>query len=75
MTSLIVGVICLFLGIVGIFAWGNAFLTVLKGVIPLLLILIGALALFLGFDTLKEKSVEKEPEEEESAPETPEGKE
>ncbi len=59
MVSLIVGVVALVLGLVGIIAWRGSFLIVLKGALPPILILVGALALFLGLDTMREKKPEE----------------
>ncbi len=49
------GLAALVIGIVGIFAWGNEFLYILKGTIPVMLILGGALAAYLGFEEVKDK--------------------
>lgn len=54
MKTLIGGAIAAVLGIIGITAWHNEFLMVLAGVIPVMLLLGGALALYLGFDELKD---------------------
>ncbi len=49
------GIIALLVGIVGLFAWWGDFLQVLKGSIPLMLILGGALATYLGYEEYKDK--------------------
>ena len=54
MKTLIGGAIAAALGLVGIVVWWKEFLTVLAGTIPIMLLLGGALAIYLGFDELKE---------------------
>ncbi len=49
------GIIALLLGIIGLFAWWGDFLEVLKGTIPIILILGGALATYLGYEEYKDK--------------------
>lgn len=49
------GIIALLLGIVGLIAWWGDFLEVLKGSIPVMLILGGALATYLGYEEYKDK--------------------
>jgi phosphate/sulfate permease len=54
MKTLIGGAIAAALGLLGIAVWWKEFLTVLAGTIPIMLLLGGALAIYLGFDELKE---------------------
>ena len=54
MKTLIGGVIAAALGIIGLSVWFPAFLQILAGAIPLMLLLGGALAIYLGFDELKD---------------------
>ena len=54
MKTLIGGAIAAVLGLIGITQWYHEFLGVLAGVIPVILILGGALAIYLGFDELKD---------------------
>ena len=49
------GVIALVLGIIGLVAWWDEFLWVLKGSIPVILILGGALAAYLGYEEMKDR--------------------
>ncbi len=49
------GLAALVIGIVGIIAWGNEFIYILKGTVPVMLILGGALAAYLGFEEIKDK--------------------
>ena len=54
MKTLVGGVIAVILGLIGIVAWFPQFLTVLAGTIPAMLLLGGALAIYLGVDELKD---------------------
>ncbi len=54
MKTLIGGAIAAVLGIVGLSVWFKAFLQVLAGSIPVMLLLGGGLAVYLGFDELKD---------------------
>jgi len=55
MKTLIGGAVAAALGLIGLVIWWCPFLTVLKGTIPIMLLLGGGLAIYLGFDELKEK--------------------
>ena len=55
MVALVGGLVALLLGIIGIFAWWDEFLWLLKGVIPPILILGGVLASYLGAEEMKDK--------------------
>jgi hypothetical protein len=69
MKTLIGGAIGAVLGIIGLAIWFNAFLQLLAGVVPSMLLLGGCLALYLGFDELKD-TWKKEGAEEISAPDS-----
>ena len=71
MKTLIGGAIAAALGLVGLVIWWGQFLMVLAGIIPAMLLLGGALAIYLGFDELKDTL--KSDEAAESAPESGEG--
>ena len=60
MKTLIGGVIAAILGVIGIVVWFPQFLTVLAGTIPVMLLLGGALAIYLGVDELKDTWKEAE---------------
>ena len=54
MKTLIGGAVAAILGLIGIVAWFPQFLTVVAGTIPIMLLLGGALAIYLGVDELKD---------------------
>ena len=54
MKTLIGGAIAVLLGVVGLAVWFGHFLNLLAGCIPPVLLLGGGLALYLGFDELKD---------------------
>ncbi|MCK5508540.1 MAG: hypothetical protein KAI50_08470 [Desulfobacterales bacterium] len=54
MKTLIGGAIGAVIGLIGISIWWNPFLQLLAGAIPVMLLLGGGLALYLGFDELKD---------------------
>lgn len=55
MTALVGGVIAVVLGLIGIIGWWSEFIDLLQGAIPILLLLGGALAAYLGSEELKDK--------------------
>jgi hypothetical protein len=55
MVALIGGIAALVLGLIGLFGWWREFLDLLKGILPPLLLLGGALAAYLGSEELKDK--------------------
>ncbi len=69
MKTLIGGAIAAILGCIGIVAWFPQFLAVAGGTIPIMLLLGGALAIYLGVDELKDTWTDAETSETE--PETP----
>jgi hypothetical protein len=54
MKTLIGGAVGAVLGIIGLSVWWKPFLQLLAGAIPVMLLLGGGLALYLGFDELKD---------------------
>ena len=73
MKTLIGGAIAAALGLVCLVIWWGQFLMALTGIIPAMLLLGGALAIYLGFDELKDTW--KDDETVESPPESSEGEE
>lgn len=56
MVALIGGLAALILGLIGLIGWWFEFLLILKGSIPLILLLGGALAVYLGVEEIKDKN-------------------
>ena len=54
MKTLVGGAIAAVLGLIGLSVWFGAFLQLLAGAIPVMLLLGGGLAIYLGFDELKD---------------------
>ncbi len=61
MKTLIGGAIAAALGLIGVVIWWPHFLAVLGGTIPIVLLLGGALAIYLGFDEMKDDFSTEEP--------------
>ena len=61
MKTLIGGAAAAVLGIIGMSVWWKPFLQLLAGAIPITLLLGGALAIYLGFDELKDSWRKDEP--------------
>jgi phosphate/sulfate permease len=73
MKTLIGGAIAAALGLIGLVIWWGQFLMVLAVIIPAILLLGGALAIYLGFDELRDTW--KDDETAESPPVSSEGEE
>ncbi len=54
MKTLIGGAVAAVLGIIGMSVWWKPFLQLLTGAVPVMFLLGGGLALYLGFDELKD---------------------
>ncbi len=61
MKTLIGGAVAAVLGIIGLSVWWKPFLQLLAGAIPAMLLLGGGLAVYLGFDELKDSWKKEEP--------------
>jgi hypothetical protein len=57
------GSVALFIGFLGLLLWWGDFLRVLKGAVPIILFLGGALGIYLGIKDIKTKSAMPAPEE------------
>lgn len=66
MTLLIGGAVSAFLGIIGLIFWWDAFFTILKGGVPVLMLLGGILAVYVGIDDIQDKMREERQRQEES---------
>lgn len=60
MTLLIAGAVSAVLGLVGLIAWSNDFLVILKGAAPLCMVLGGILAVYVGYDDIQDKMREEQ---------------
>ncbi len=58
------GLAALVLGIIGIIAWWDQFIVILQGALPCMFILGGALAAYLGYEEMKDKTETESPAEE-----------
>jgi hypothetical protein len=63
MKILIGGIVALVIGFIGLVIWWFEFLRVLKGVVPIILVLGGALAIYLGIEDIKTTSTSPPAEE------------
>ncbi|MCP4691327.1 MAG: hypothetical protein GY859_24995 [Desulfobacterales bacterium] len=54
MKTLVGGAVAAAFGLIGLAVWWSQFLMVLAGIIPVMLLLGGGLAIYLGFDELKD---------------------
>jgi hypothetical protein len=63
MKILLGGIVALVLGFIGLVAWWSDFFRVIKGIIPVILVLGGALAVYLGIEDIKTTSAAPPPEE------------
>ena len=63
MKILLGGIVALIIGVIGLIGWWSDFLQVLKGMIPIILVLGGALAVYLGIEDIKTTSATPPPEE------------
>ena len=61
MKTLVGGAVAAALGLIGLGFWWKEFLTVLGGTIPAVLLLGGGLAIYLGFDEMKDTWKKEEP--------------
>jgi len=61
MKTLIGGAVAAVLGLIGISVWFGQFLQLVAGALPIMLLLGGGLALYLGFDELKDTWKKDEP--------------
>ncbi|OPY11119.1 MAG: hypothetical protein A4E70_00183 [Syntrophus sp. PtaU1.Bin005] len=68
MSLLTGGAISTFLGLLGLIFWWSDFVALLKGAVPIFLILGGVLAVYIGFDDIQDKlNRERQKQDEELA--------
>lgn len=66
MSLLIGGAVSVIIGLLGLILWWVDFLVILKGGIPIILILGGILAVYIGLDEIQDKLREERQKQEES---------
>ena len=66
MTLLIGGGVSVIVGLLGLIFWFTDFLTILKGGLPIIFILGGILAVYIGLDEIQDKLREERQKQEES---------
>ncbi|MBN1829461.1 MAG: hypothetical protein JW884_10000 [Deltaproteobacteria bacterium] len=66
MQVLIGGIVAAVLGLIGLIFWWQEFLIILMGGIPIILLLGGALAIYVGYDELRDQLNEKKEKEKEA---------
>jgi len=70
MSLLISGIVSVILGVIGLSHWSNDFLIILKGGVPIMLILGGILAVYVGLDALQDRMREERQKQEEKMDKT-----
>ena len=70
MSMLISGIISVILGIIGFSIWWSDFIIVLKGIVPIMLILGGILAAYIGFDAIEDQAREERKRQDEKLQKT-----
>ena len=71
MKTLIGGAIAVAIGIIGVLVWWKSFFAILAGFIPVMLLLGGGLAIYLGFDELKDTLGKSEDEKDDDQYKSP----
>ena len=59
MSLLISGILSVIVGVIGFIFWWNDFVIILKGGIPIMLILFGVLAVYVGLDAMQDRMKEE----------------
>ena len=55
MPLLVGGAVAAILGLIGLVVWWNSFAVIVKGALPILMILGGGLAMYVGYDDIQER--------------------
>lgn len=66
MSLLIGGVAAIVFGLLGLIIWWSDFISIIKGGVPILMLLGGILAVYIGFDEIQDKLREERQKQEES---------
>ncbi|MBU2234611.1 MAG: hypothetical protein KKE49_03075 [Proteobacteria bacterium] len=70
MSLLISGIVSVILGMIGFYHWWNDLMTILKGGVPIMMILGGILAIYVGFDAMQDRQREEKLKQEEKLQKT-----
>jgi len=70
MSLLISGIVSVILGVIGLSHWSDDFLIILRGGVPIMLILGGILAVYVGLDAMQERIREERQKQEEKLDKT-----
>jgi arginine exporter protein ArgO len=70
MSLLISGIVSVILGVIGFSIWWSEFVIILKGGVPIMLILGGILAIYVGFDAMQDRQREEKLKQEEKLQKT-----
>ena len=70
MSLLISGIVAVILGVIGFTQWWDAFVIILKGGVPIMLILGGILAVYVGLDDMQSRIREERLKQEEKLDKT-----
>lgn len=54
--GVVIGAIVVLLGVVGLISWSREFITILKGIIPVMMIFGGAIAVIAGLSEIKDEA-------------------
>jgi len=57
--GIVIGTVIVFLGVIGLSSWWGDFLTVLRGSVPAMFILAGAIAVIAGISEIKDRASSK----------------
>lgn len=70
MSLLISGIVSVILGVIGFSLWWSDFVTILKGGVPIMLMLGGILAVYVGLDAMQDRMKEERQKQEEKLDKT-----
>ena len=70
MSLLISGIVSVIIGVIGFSLWWSDFMIILKGGVPIMLILAGILAVYIGLDAMEDRMREEGHKQEEKLEKT-----